>query len=271
MYFHRILAVGVVCACLSPLTLVRAQQNEVCIPQFVVGTSEGFRWETTLMFFNQQSADVNSQWSLFNAAGQPIGATFREQLGQGDPTTIDATGQFTPSPIASGRARSFRFSSEEALQIGFLLITSDAEMTTHARLHLFDDQGNLISETAVIPGPSFTAGAFFVDATDEQLTGLALTNTSPTTPTNCTLKLFSEASNDQIGDDVTITIAPRNQNSQLVQEIFGESFLENEAGFVLINCDQPVCALAMQVRGVTATQIPVANAPAPAPAPPATP
>jgi len=262
MKYHKIIVAGALCACIS-LSAKAQDQNELCIPQFVAGTSEdGSRWETTLMFVNQQEADVTSQWSFFNATGQPVGYTVREQLGLGDETTIDATGQFAPTPFTAGAGRSFRFSSEEALQPGFVVITSSAPLTAHGRLHLLDAEGNLVNETTFTPGANFQSGTFFVDTTDDRLTGLAITNTSQTATATCTMQLFREGEPDQVGEDVTVTLAPLNQNSQMLQEAFtAAGFLEDEAGYVVINCDQPVCALAMEMRGMNISQIPISTAP----------
>jgi hypothetical protein len=254
----KILVTVVLFGCASiALAQDNGEEIEVCIPQFVTGTGDDdFRWETTLMIFNQEEADVTSQWNFFGATGQPFGSTFRERLGRGEPTEIGAAGEFSPTPFLGRAGRTFRFSNEDDLQPGFLVMRSTGRLQTQVRLHLFDADGELVNETTIIPHPAFRTGAFFIDATEGQATGLALTNAHETQENTCRLQLFQEGEEGVVAT-ATIELDARSQNSQLLNEIFDEEFLEDESGFVLIDCDEPVCALALQLRGVQNRQIPI--------------
>jgi hypothetical protein len=257
----KVLMIAAVFGFASVGALAQDTENEVCIPQFVTGMgADNYRWETTLMFFNQEETDVTSQWNFFGATGEPFGSTFRERLGRGEPTEVGETGQFEPTPFSGRTGRTFRFSSEGELQPGFLHIRSNGRLQTQARLHLFDADGNLVNETTIIPHPPFQTGAFFIDSTEGQLTGLAMTNIDEDEANTCRLQLFQEGEEGVVAT-ATIELDPRNQNSQLLNEIFEENFLEDESGFVLIDCDRPVCALALQVRGVQNRQIPIVTDP----------
>ncbi len=239
----------------AALTLAQ-DQTQICVPQFVDGALGPYRWQTSLILQNQDQTQAQARLHFLDNNGQPLsGILLRERLGQGQQMGAGSGGQLETVPINGRTMRSYRSESMGPLQAGYVLIESQNRIQAHAMLHLYDAQGNLVSETGIIPGPQFRSGGFLADQTDGKGLGLALLNPSAEQAAMCSLELYEEDGETPLGT-VDVELAPRAQIARILLELFPE-LLTGEVGFVRVSCDSPVCALALQLRGLQMLQIPV--------------
>jgi hypothetical protein len=230
-------------------------QTDVCIPQFLDGVAGPFQWKTMLVLQNQEQNQAQVQVQFFNNNGMPLQQLTMSRRGQqGGQGPVNGNGQFNPQPIRARSGVAYRSQGEGGFQTGFARIQSQSRIRTHARLQLHDSTGNLISETNIIPGPQFRAGSFFADRSDGAGIGLALTNPSSAQSATCTLEIFNEE-----GDSLGITQVSVGPHSQIAQFIFQTfpNILEDDVALIKISCDNPICALALHLRGLSMTQIPI--------------
>jgi hypothetical protein len=257
MKLRKILIIGLVFALQALVVSAQETETELCLPQFVHGTfQDDFRWESSILFFNLSDQELTPEFTFRTAEGEPMMGGLRTRLGRGDELEIGEGGLFSPAqPFAGRTGTTLRTTSQNEFQSGFVTVRAPGQFGILTRAHLFDAQGNLISETSIIPQPAFRTGGFVIDTMEGQRTGFALTNAGEQ-PATCTLTFFQEGEAEASGEVVLEELGAHTQRAQNLDEIFPDLFAD-EAGFVLINCDQPVCALAINMRGVTATQIPI--------------
>ena len=239
------------------LTIGQAQSEEqVCLPQFVDGTFGPFSWRTTVVLQNQQQTQAQVRLHFYDNNGQPMnGLMLRERLGKGQQGMVGPNGQFDARLLSGQAMRSYRSEGGGPFQAGYCIVESANRVRAHAMIQLFDAQGSLVSETGIIPGAQFRFGSFFADQTEDKGVGLALANSSQTQTAACTIQLFEEETEDLLGE-TDVQLGPGSQTAQFLFELF-PGLLTGEVGFVRISCDKPVCALALQLRGLEMLQIPV--------------
>jgi hypothetical protein len=258
MNLKKLLVIGL--AIVLQAMVVSAQNNqetEICLPQFVHGTFEDdFRWESSIFFFNLGDQELTPEFTFRTGEGEVWEGGLTTRLGRGDEFQIGEGGVFSPEQPFAGRAGgTFRTVGEEQFRTGFVTVRAPGQFGVMTRAHLFDAQGNLIAETSIIPQPAFRTGAFVIDTFEGQRTGLALANTHEAEAT-CTLTFFREGEADAVGEVQLDVLGGGMQTARMLDEMFPELFAD-DAGFVLIDCDQPVCALAMNLRGLDTRQIPI--------------
>jgi hypothetical protein len=230
-------------------------QTDVCIPQFLNGAAGPFQWKTMLVLQNQEQNQAQVQVQFFNNNGMPLQQLTMSRRGrQGGQGPVNSNGQFNPQPIRARTAVAYRSEGDGGFQSGFAKIQSQSRIRTHARLQLHDSTGNVISETNIVPGPQFRSGSFFADRSDGAGIGLALANPSSSQSATCTLEIFNE---DGVSLGMTqITVGPHSQIAQFLFQAF-PNVLEDDVALIEISCDSPVCALALHLRGLSMTQIPI--------------
>jgi hypothetical protein len=256
MKLRNILVIGLLFA-LQAMVVSAQDETELCLPQFVHGTfNDDFRWESSIFFFNLGDQDVSPEFTFRTAAGEAWAGSLAPSLGRGDQVQIGEGGAFSPGQPFAGRAGgTFRTTGEGEFQSGFVTVRAPGRFGVMTRAHLFDSQGNLIAETSMIPQPAFRTGAFLIDTLEGQRTGLAITNAGEGEAT-CTLTFFREGEADPVGEIELEAFGPHTQRAEMLDEMFPDLFAD-DAGFVVISCDQPVCAAAMNLRGLDTRQIPI--------------
>lgn len=236
--------------------LIAQDQERVCIPQFLDGTAGPYRWNTTLMIHNQEQLQTQAQLRFFDTEGTPMeGLQLRERMGKGQHAQGGPGGQFETRPLGQGATRSYRSGGEGPFQAGYCLIESDRPLQVHSRLQLYGSDGTLIAETGIIPTPQFRSGGFFVDRTENREIGFALMNSAQQGGANCTLEIYEEDGTEPL-ETYELELGPHSQIARYLKEFFPE-ILADGSGFVKINCDAPVCALALHLHGFQMLQIPV--------------
>lgn len=231
-------------------------QNQVCVPQFLDGTAGPFRWETTLILQNQEQSQAQAQLHFYGSDGQPMqGLMMRGRGGHGPHQPVGSNGQFSPGPMSGRGMQSYRSGGQGALQAGFCIAESPDQIQVHSRIHLYDGSGNLLSETSVMPGPQFRSGSFWMDHSEGQGVGLALTNIAPGVGATVTLDLLRE-DGTSLGS-TEVQLGPRSQIARMLVDLF-PGILTGEVGYIVITSDDPICALVLQLRGLHMFQIPVA-------------
>jgi len=230
-------------------------QTDVCIPQFLDGVAGPFQWRTMVVLQNQDQNQAQVQMQFYNNNGVSMQQfTMNRRGGQGGQGPVGPNGQFNPEPIRERAAVGFRSGGEGGLQSGFVQIQSQSRIQAHTRLQIFDFTGNLISETNITPGPQFRNGSFYADRSDGAGIGLALTNPLQAQTTICTLEIFAD--DGTLLGATEITLGPRSQTAQFLFQLFPD-ILEDDVEYVRISCDNLICALALHLRGLSMTQIPV--------------
>ena len=229
-------------------------QTDICIPQFVDGIVGPLQYRTMVVLQNQEQNQAQVQLQFYDNNGAPMQQFMMHRRGMHGGQSPASNGQFTPDPIGPGGAMGYRSGGEGGFQVGFVQIQSQSRIQAHTRAQLFDLSGNLLSETNIIPGPQFHNGSFYADRADGAGIGLALTNISGNQTTICTLEIFAD--DGTLLDTTQITLGPHSQIAQFLFQIFPD-ILTDDVGYVRISCDNPICALALHLRGFGMTQIPV--------------
>lgn len=241
---------------LQSLFLLGQSQDEICVPQFVNGSLGPFRWETTVMIQNQEQAQAQIQLRFFQNDGQALNNfQFRTRMGFGKQFQVGSNGLLTPDPVRERSMMSLRSAGQGPLQIGFCLIQSQGRIQAQARLHVYDSSGTLLHEAALSNPGRFLQGSFFADLTDGRQMGVVVTNPSAETTANCRLEIFAEDGVEALGS-VDLQMGPHSQSSKYLFEYFPD-LLTGDVGFVRITCDNPVCALALQLKGLSMLQVPI--------------
>lgn len=236
-------------------TVLAQEETVVCIPQVVDGSFGPYRWRTTIIVQNQEMEQAQVQMRFLNFNGENMGQfKLQGQAGKGPNYQAGPNGQFDPDPVRNRSMVSFRSRGEDALQIGYCLVQSQSQIRVHARLQMFDLQENLLAETNVTPSGDFTSGSFFLDESEDQDTAIALTNRADD-PNVCTFEVFLEGETEPLGSE-EIELGPHSQISRYLFELFPE-LLTDEAGYVRITCEEPTCALVLNLRGLQMLQIPI--------------
>ena len=231
-------------------------QTQICIPQFVDGIVGPLRWQTTLIVHNQDQVRAQMQMNFYDSSGRPMsGMTMRNNAGRGPHNQVGPNGQFAPNPVGPRAGIGFRSNGQGPLQAGFVQIQSQNRIQAHAMLHLLDAIGNNLSEVGISPHPPFRVGNFFLNHSDGAGGGVSLSNPSGTQPATCNLEVFGEDETTPLGS-AQVTLGPRGQLGRFIRELF-PGILSDGVGFVRISCDQPVCGLALHLRGLAMTQIPI--------------
>jgi len=183
------------------------------------------------------------------------GLKLRERMGQGPNAEGGPGGQFDTRPMGGGATRSYRSTGEGQFQAGYCLIESDVPIQVHARLQLYESNGNLIGESGIIPGRQFRAGGFFADRTEGREIGIAFMNSNEQAGASCTLEVYEEDGTEPLGT-YDLELGPHSQIARYLKELFPD-VLADGSGFVKISCDNPVCALVLHLHGFQMLQIPV--------------
>lgn len=231
-------------------------QTEICVPQFLNGASGGFTWRTMLVFENREQTQAQVQLRLFNNNGTPLQQLMmmrRGKPGQGGP--VGPNGQFSPEPLRARTAAGYCSTGEGGFQAGSVMVQSQSRIQVHARLQLHDPAGNVVSETAITPGPAFRKGWFFADRTEGVQCGLALVNPAEDRTTVCTAEILADDGVTLLGS-TPITLGPHSQTAQYLFELFPQ-ILTGDVSLIRITCTDPVCALSLYLRGLEFFQIPV--------------
>jgi hypothetical protein len=251
---RHILAFGFAALWLQGATVLA--QTQVCVPQFLDGNSGPFQWRTTLVLQNQDQAQAQVQLNFYDNNGTPMRQfEMRRRGGPGSQAQVGPGGQFDPEPIRAGFAVGYQSGGQGALQAGYVSIQSQNRIQVQSRLQLFDSVGNLISEAIVVPGEQFSRSGFYADQAGGAGIGLALTNPSANQTAICTLEIIGADGIAVLGT-TQIALGPHSQTARFLFELF-PSILTDDVGFVRITCSEPVCALALQLRGLAMAQIPV--------------
>lgn len=231
-------------------------QSELCIPQFLDGVAGPFQYRTTLVIQNQDQTQAMVQFQFYNNDGLPMQQfMMNRRSGPGGQGPVGSNGQFNPDPVQNRAAVGFRSSGESGLQSGFVMIRSANRIRAHAQLQLFDYAGNILSETNVVPGAPFRQGSFYADRSDGAGIGLALTNPADYQAAIVTLEIMAEDEITVLGS-AQVTLEPHAQIAQYLFQLF-PNILTDDIGYVRITSSNPICALALHLRGFSMTQIPV--------------
>jgi hypothetical protein len=231
-------------------------QTNMCIPQFVDGTSGGLRWQTSIILQNQAMTQAQVMLQLYNTDGRPLAGMMMNRLGPGGMQfQSGSNGQLNPNPINARSMLAYRSPGTEPFQNGFLMIQSQTRIQAHTMLHLHDFSGNLLSETGIIPHPPFAVGSFWINPSAGPRYGLSLANSSATNPATVTLEFFADDGITPLGT-VTLQLGPRTQIAKFVDEWF-TTMAPGATGFVRITATSSICGLALQLRGLVMTQIPI--------------
>jgi hypothetical protein len=233
--------------------LAQAQTStQICVPQFVDGASGPVRWQTTLMIHNQETTQTQVRLQFYRSDGQPLQATVNErermrrriQAGPDGRAFTDVSGQ---------SAGSFRSSGQATLQTGSCLIDAPARIQAHAMIHLYDNLGNLLQETGVVPHPQFRSGNVFIDQSDNAEVGIAIANPGEQTIT-ATFEFIAEDGTTVLGT-VQVTLGSHAQIARFVREMFPD--FPDGIGFVRITTSAPVCGMVLRLRGLDLSQLPI--------------
>jgi len=231
-------------------------QTQVCVPQFLDGSAGPFQWRTTLVLQNQDQTQAQVRLNFYDNNGDPIHQfEMRRRGGSGPQSQVGPNGQFDPEPIRARAAVAYQSGGQGPMQAGYVMIQSQSRIQVQSRIQLFDETGNILSEAIVIPGQQLRRAGFYADQTDGAGIGLALANPSGNQTAVCTLEVIGSDGVTVLGT-TQIPLAPHSQTAQLLFELF-PSLLTDEVGFVRITCSEPVCALALHLRGLQMAQIPV--------------
>lgn len=249
---------GIFMAAATSLILMSSSmaQETVCVPQFVDGVMHQYRWKTTLVLQNAEPTRERIQLHFHSTDGSPMdGVWLRERLGHGPQAAVGPGGQFETPALAGNAVRSYQSLGQGTAQAGYVCADSPDRVRLHAMIHLYDADGNLISDTGIIPGRALRRGSFLADQTEGATGGIAFLNPSFESPTTCAVELFEENGETPIGN-ATVTLQPRAQIARLLLDMFPE-LLTGDVGFVRVTCDNPVCLLVLRLRGLEMLQIPV--------------
>ncbi len=229
-------------------------QTQVCVPQFLDGSAGPFQWRTTLILQNQDQTQAQVRLNFYDNNGTPIQLEMRRRGGSGSPAHAGPGGQFDPEPIRARAAVGYQSGGGGAMQAGYAMIQSQNRIQVQSRLQLLDGVGNIVSEAIVVPGQQFRRAAFYADQADGAGIGLALTNASTNQTAICTLEVIGSDGVTVLGT-TQINLGPHSQTARFLFELFPD--LTDEVGFVRITCSEPVCALALHLRGLVMAQIPI--------------
>lgn len=230
-------------------------QTQVCVPQFLDGSAGPFQWRTTLVLQNQDQTQAQVRFNFYDNNGTPFQLEMRRRGGPGSPLQVGPGGQFDPEPIRARAAVGYQSSGRGALQAGYVMIQSQNRIQVQSRLHLLDGTGNIVSEAIIVPGQQFFRAGFYADQSDGAGIGLALCNPSTTRTAICTLELVASDGETILGT-TQISLGPHSQTARFLFELF-PALLTDAVGFVRITCSEPVCALALHLRGLVMAQIPI--------------
>jgi hypothetical protein len=240
---------------LFPTAAVFAQ-TELCVPQFLDGIVGPFQYRTTLVIQNQEQNQATVQFQFYDNNGMPMQQfMMNRRNGPGGHGPVGSNGQFNPDPIQSRAAVGYRSAGEGGLQTGFVMIRAQDRIQAHAQIQLYDFLGTILSETNIVPGAQFRQGSFYADRSDGAGIGLALTNPAEFQTAVVTLEIMAE-------DDVTVlgtaqvTLGPHAQIAQYIFQLF-PNILTDDIGYIRITSSNPICALALHLRGFSMNQIPV--------------
>ncbi len=252
----RIVPAGTVVSFLFVFSQTLLAQTNICVPQFVDGVSAGLRWQTTLVLHNQLMTPAQLMLQLYNTTGQPLSGMMMNRPGTGGMQfQFGPNGQFNPNPINARSMLSYRSPGVGPFQNGFLEVQSQDRIQAHLMMHVYDSSGNLLSETGIVPHAPLRIGNFWTNPSGSARFGLALANSSGTTPATVTLEFLAEDGVTPIGT-ATFQLGPRAQIARFVDEWL-TNFVPGTAGFVRITATSPICGLALQFRGLMMTQIPI--------------
>lgn len=231
-------------------------QTDICMPQFVDGTAAGLRWQTTLILHNQTTVRAQVMLQLHSPAGQPLSGLMMNRLGPGGMRSqFGPNGQFNPGPINARSMLAYRSAGMGPLQTGFLQIRSQDRIQAHLMLHVFDSGGNLASDTAIIPHTPLRIGNLWMEPFGGSRFGMALANPSDTTPATVTLEFFAEDGTIALAT-ATLQLGIRMQITRFVDEWLAD-IPPGTVGFVRITATSPICGMALQLRGLAMTQVPI--------------
>ncbi len=230
-------------------------QTDICIPQFLDGFSGPHQWRTMLIVQNQEQTQAQARFQFYDNDGQVMNQLRLGRRAQNEHhVNTGPGGQFDTDPIRTRAAIAYRSAGDGALKAGFCKVQSQQRLQVHARLEVRNQAGDLLSETSVIPGPAFRLGGFHADRLEGAAIGLALVNPQPITSATCEIQIFDEDGN--LLGSAPKFLGPYSQTAQYLKQTFPQ-ILTDGIGYVVISCDSPVCALALQLRGLSMLQIPV--------------
>lgn len=251
-----VIAANVVAGLLFILAQPLEAQTDIWLPQFIDGEAGGLRWQTTLVFHNETTTQAQVMLHLYNTDGQPLSGIMMNRFGSGGMQfQFGPNGQFNPNPINMRSMLAYRSSGSGTFRSGLLQIQSQDQIQAHMMLHVYDSDGNLISETGVVPNAPFVAGNFWVNPSGGARFGLALANPSETAPATVTLDFFEEDGTTPVGS-VNLDLGPRTQIARFVDEWL-QTFAPITIGFVRITATSPICSVVIQFRDLDMTQIPI--------------
>jgi len=253
MMFRKTLTVGFVW--LFVMGASAFAQTQVCIPQFLDGVAGPFQWRTTIVVQNQDQNQAQVHLQFYNSNGTPM-QQFRmsQRGGQGPFYDVGANGQCDLAPVGARAAVGYQSGGQGSLQAGFVMLQTQNRIQAHAMLQLLDGSGRVISETIINPTAQFRTGSFYADRGDGAAIGLALANLSATQAATCTLDLVSQEG--VVLGTTQLALAANSHTARFLFELF-PNIPNDGVGFVRINSDIPICALALRLRDLAMTQIPV--------------
>jgi hypothetical protein len=244
--------IAIVLALALPFAAPAQTSSSICIPQFVDGTAGPVRWQTTLIIQNQETTQAQIRLHFYRSDGQPSQTTLNERERLRRRIQAGADGA-AATDLGPGAAGSFRSGGQGPLQTGSCLVDSPARIQAHSMIHLYDGQGNLLQETGIVSQPQFRIANVFVDQADNAAVGLAVANPSDQS-ISATFEFIAEDGTTVLGS-FEVTLGPHAQIARFVREMF-PNFPEG-IGFIRITTSSPVCGMALRLRGLDLSQVPV--------------
>jgi hypothetical protein len=235
-----------------PLVVEAQPSNTVCLPQFVDGASGPLRWQTTLMIHNQEMIQNQIRLRFYRSDGQPLQMIMNERERSRRRIQAGSNGQ-AGFDLDPRNAVSLRSMGQGSLQVGSCLVDAPVRFQVQATLHVYDTQGNLIEETGIVPHSLFTGANVFIDQSDDAAVGMSLANPGEQSVV-ATLEFVAEDGTTVLGS-LQVTLSPHSQIARFVRELFPA--FPDGIGFIRITTTSPVCGMALRLRGLNLSQLPV--------------
>jgi len=139
--------------------------------------------------------------------------------------------------------------------VGSVMVQSQSRIQVQARLQIMDQNGYLLAETNIGPGPQFRIGHFYAEKPEDAAIGLALNNPSADKTVTCTIEVVAEDAT--VLGITTVTLGPHSQIARFLFELFSQLLTDEGIYKVYVTCPDMVCALALYFHGFEMFEIPV--------------
>jgi len=231
-----------------------AAQNRACVPHFVSGFDGRTLWETDLTITRMGFRPFDVSVSFFDSDGHLF-----QNVTFGDRRTIFGRRFFDPFSTNPFRLRSgfdvFGIGMSSPLRSGFVVVEALGSFQVNAGFRQAEITGQFIRETTLRSIEPCRVAELFAEEVQRQSFGLVVTNVDPRFPAFGTLEFFPDGSFVPLFR-FPLQIGPRVQISRFLTEFF-PLLPHGFSGSVRLTFDQPVCALAMDIRQSGMSQIPI--------------